>query len=288
MINKPKVINKFTPDVLFKSVGFTSVSIIILILLIFFGFIIISGSERLGWDFLTNLPSRFAEKSGIYTSMAGTIWLMVFTSLIAIPIGILAGVYLEEYKSKNIISKIIEINLVNLAGVPSVVYGLFGLSFFVRIFGMGQSILAGSLTLSLLILPIIIVTTREALKSVPDTIRLASYGLGASIWQTISRQVLGAAMGNIITGIILAISRAIGETAPLIVVGALIYVPFVPSSPMDEYSALPIQIFNWISRPQKEFIINASAGIIVLLFITLLLNGLAVWIRNRYQKKFNW
>mgnify|MGYP001326582761 CR=1 FL=1 len=202
--------------------------------------------------------------------------------------GVAAGIYLEEYNNKSRLSSFIEVNISNLAGVPSVIYGLLGLEIFVRLSKMGSVVLAGSFTLALLVLPIIIVSTREALKAVPPSIRTASYGLGATKWQTVWHQVLPASFGGILTGIILAISRAIGETAPLIVVGALAYVSFIPSNPMDKFTVLPIQIFNWVSRPQHEFTINAAAGIIILLFITFILNGIAVYFRNKWQKKINW
>jgi phosphate transport system permease protein len=186
------------------------------------------------------------------------------------------------------LANILEINLANLAGVPSIIYGLLGLEIFVRSMGMGTSLLAGACTLSLLILPIIIVSTREALRAVPNSIRQASYGMGANTWQTIWHQILPASMGGILTGIILSLSRAIGETAPLIVTGALAYVAFVPETPMDQYTVMPMQIFNWISRPQHGFQVNAAAGIIILLCITFLLNGIAVFLRNRWQKKVKW
>jgi phosphate transport system permease protein len=213
---------------------------------------------------------------------------MVLTSLIAIPFGVATGIYLEEYGKKNKLASFIEINITNLAGVPSIIYGLLALEIFVRILGLGKSLLSGSLTLSLLILPIIIVATREALKAVPGTIREASYSLGATKWQTTWFQILPASSGGIVTGVILAISRAIGETAPLIVIGAMLYITTVPSTPLDDFSVLPIQIFNWLSRPQKGFIINATAGIIVLLAITFMLNGIAIYLRNRWQKKVKW
>jgi len=208
--------------------------------------------------------------------------------VISFPIGVGAGIYLEEYGKKNKLSTFLEINIANLAGVPSIIYGLLGLEVFVRLAKMGNSILAGSLTLSLLILPIIIVSTREALRAVPKTIKDASFAMGASKWQTIWKQVLPASFGGILTGVILAISRAVGETAPLIVVGALAYVPFAPTGPFDEFTVLPIQIFNWVSRPQHEFVINAAAAIIVLLSITFVMNGIAVYLRNRWQKKVSW
>lgn len=272
-------------DQVFKVWGISCTLFGLILLAIFIGDILIDGIMRIDWDFITDLPSRKAEKAGIYTALMGSIWILVLTTLIAFPIGVAAGVYLEEYSSKNRLSAILEINISNLAGVPSIIYGLLGLEVFVRIMGLGASVLAGSLTLSLLILPIIIVATREAIKAVPKSIKDASFALGASKWQTIWRQVLPASAGGILTGVILALSRAVGETAPLIVVGALAYVPFAPSNPMDEFSVLPIQIFNWISRPQHGFIENAAAAIIILLLITFFMNGIAVYFRNKWQKK---
>jgi phosphate transport system permease protein len=275
-------------DRLFKyfAIGATSLGLMVLVLLLYS--VLSSGLERLDWDFVTSLPSRKAAKAGIYTSLIGSLWIMFMTTLIAFPIGVGAGLYLEEYKKKNRISNLIEINISNLAGVPSIIYGLLGLEVFARFMNLGGSILTGSLTLSLLILPIIIVSTREAIKTVPYTIREASLALGASKWQTIWHQVLPAASPGIITGVILAISRAIGETAPLIVIGALTFVPFIPATPMDEFSILPIQIFNWVSRPQKAFADNAAAAIIVLLAITFIMNAIAVYLRHRSQKKVKW
>jgi phosphate transport system permease protein len=250
--------------------------------------ILIEGAARIDWDFMKSLPSRRPQKAGIYTAVMGTIWVLVLTTIIAFPIGVGAGIYLEEYGKKTKLSSFLEINIANLAGVPSIIYGLLGLEIFVRICGLGGSVLAGSLTLSLLILPIIIVATREALKAVPSSIKDASMALGASKWQTIWNQTLPASIGGVLTGVILAISRAIGETAPLIVVGALAYVPFAPSSPMDEFTVMPIQIFNWVSRPQHGFAVNAAAAIIVLLLITFIMNGIAVYFRNKWQKKIKW
>ena len=238
-------------DTAFKYVGISACSIGLVLLAIFIGSILIDGLTRIDWDFLTSLPSRKAEKAGILTAWAGSLWIIILTFLIAVPIGICAGIYLQEYGAKNRFNTILEINISNLAGVPSIIYGLLGLEIFVRISNMGSSVLAGSFTLALLVLPIIIVSTREALKAVPSSIRAASYGLGASRWQTIWYQILPASAGGILTGVILAISRAVGETAPLIVVGALAYVPFVPNGPTDAFTVLPIQIF-------KDVIINES------------------------------
>lgn len=272
-------------DKIFKGIGITATVSCLLILGIFLAFILYQGIDRLSWDFLMSLPSRFAERSGIYTAWLGTLWIMVLTTAISFPIGVGAGIYLEEYGRKNTLSTFLEINIANLAGVPSIIYGLLGLEVFVRIMRMGNSILAGALTLSLLILPIIIVSTREAIRAVPKSIKEASVALGASKWQTIWNQILPASFGGILTGVILAVSRAVGETAPLIVVGALAYVSFAPRNLLDEFTVLPIQIFNWVSRPQHEFVVNAAAAIIVLLMITFALNGIAVYMRYRWQKK---
>ena len=273
-------------DQLFKYWGIFCTIIGLVLLVIFIGDILIDGILRIDWDFITSLPSRKPEKSGIYTALMGSIWILLLTTIIAFPIGVAAGIYLEEYGKKNKFSGLLEINISNLAGVPSIIYGLLGLEVFVRIMNLGASVLAGSLTLSLLILPIVIVATREAIKAVPTSVIDASYALGASKWQTIWHQILPASGGGILTGVILALSRAVGETAPLIVVGALAYVPFAPESPMDQFSVLPIQIFNWISRPQHGFIENAAAAIIILLLITFIMNGIAVYFRNKWQKKW--
>jgi phosphate transport system permease protein len=275
-------------DKSFKVFGLVCTFFGIAVLAIFLGNILIEGVTRINWQFLTSLPSRIPSKAGILPALVGTLWILSLTALIAIPIGVAAGIYLEEYGKKNRLTNLLEINITNLAGVPSIIYGLLGLEIFGRILGMGGNLLAGSCTLSLLILPIIIVATREALKAVPKSLREASFAMGATKWQTTWMQVLPAASGGIVTGVILALSRAIGETAPLIVVGALAYVPFVPSSPADEFTVLPIQIFNWISRPQKGFITNSAAAIIILLLITFLMNGIAVYLRNRWQKKVKW
>lgn len=250
--------------------------------------VIRKGVGRISWEFLTNLPSRFPEKAGIFTALIGTCWILVLTALIAIPLGVAAGLYLEEYGKRNKFAAILEINITNLAGIPSIIYGLLGLEVFGRIMHLGQSVLAGAMTLSLLILPVIIVATRESVRAVPRSLREASLAMGATKWQTIWLQVLPASIGGILTGVILALSRAVGEAAPLIVVGALAYVPFAPSTPMDEFSVLPIQIYNWVSRPQQGFVINSAAAIIVLLCVTFLMNGIAIYFRNRWQKKVKW
>jgi len=287
--------SKFTPfrinrltDSAFKYVGIFCTFFGLIILAIFIGNILIQGLTRIDWSFMTSLPSRKASKAGILTAWVGTLWILILTAIIAIPLGVAAGVYLEEYGKKSRFASIIETNISNLAGVPSIIYGLLGLEIFVRVLHFGGSLLSGASTLALLILPILIVATREALKAVPNTLREASFGMGATKWQTIRFQTLPAASGGIMTGIILALSRAVGETAPLIVIGALAYVPFVPTSPLDEFTVLPMIIFNWVSRPQEEFLVNAAAGIIILLLITFMMNGIAVFLRNKWQKKINW
>ena len=242
------------------------------------------GIQWLDLQFLSDFPSRFPAKAGIHSALIGTLWLISLTALFSVPIGIGAGLYLEEFTKKNRIRQFVDLNISNLAGVPSIVYGMLGLVIFVRWFELNQSVLAGSLTMSLLILPVIIISTREALRAVPNTIRQAAFALGATRWQTIYAHVLPAAFPGILTGIILALSRAIGETAPLIMIGALTYVAFVPDGPMDDFTALPIQIFNWASRPQKEFHELAAAGILVLLIVLLLMNSIAVIIRHRLEK----
>lgn len=272
-------------DQAFRIWGIACTFLGLILLVIFIGSIIVDGVQRIDWDFITSLPSRKAERAGIFTALMGSVWVLVLTTIIALPVGIAAAIYLEEYAKKNRLSSLLEVNISNLAGVPSIIYGLLGLEIFVRILQMGASVLAGSFTLALLILPIVIVSTREAIKAVPKSVRDASYALGASKWQTVSRQLLPASFGGILTGVILALSRAVGETAPLIVIGALTYVPFAPSSPMDEFSVLPIQIFNWISRPQHGFEVNAAAAIIVLLLITFIMNGIAVYFRNKWQNR---
>ena len=243
------------------------------------------GIQWLDLQFLSDFPSRFPAKAGIHSALIGTLWLISLTALFSVPIGIGAGLYLEEFTKKNRICQFVDLNISNLAGVPSIVYGMLGLVIFVRWFELNQSVLAGSLTMSLLILPVIIISTREALRAVPNTIRQAAFALGATRWQTIYAHVLPAAFPGILTGIILALSRAIGETAPLIMIGALTYVAFVPDGPMDDFTALPIQIFNWASRPQQQFHELAAAGILVLLFVLLLMNSIAVFIRHRLEKK---
>lgn len=247
-----------------------------------------NGIPWLNGSFFRNFPSRFPDQAGIRAALWGTIWLIGLTALFSIPVGVGAAIYLEEYAGRSWLNTLIEINVANLAGTPSIVYGILGLAMFVRGMALGRSVLAGALTMSLLILPVTIIASREALRAVPNSIRLAAFALGATKWQTVRAHVLPAALPGIMTGIILALSRAIGETAPLIMIGALTFVAFTPAGPMDEFTALPIQIFNWASRPQREFYGLAAAGILVLLGVLLTMNAAAIWIRERSQRGMRW
>ena len=243
------------------------------------------GGDRLSWDFLTSFPSRRAENAGIWHALTGSVFVILVTAALAVPIGVGAAIYLEEYGTRGLLARVIEINITNLAAVPSIIYGLLGLGLFVRALGMGRSVLAGASTLALLVLPVIILSTREALRAVPPSIREGSYALGATRWQTVWYQVLPVALPGILTGTILALSRAIGETAPLISIGALTFVAFAPDGIWSPFTVLPIQIFNWVSRPQAAFQANAAAGSLVLLALLLTMNAAAIWLRDRYQKK---
>ncbi len=269
----------------FKSlcIGVTVFAVLILAVLIFQ--VTSLGLPWLDMQFLDSFPSRFPEKAGIKSALAGTLWLISLTAMISIPVGVLAAVYLEEYAPPNRLTEFININIANLAGVPSIVYGIIGLAIFVRFFALERSLISGALTMSLLILPIIIIASKEAIKAVPSSLRQAAFAVGATRWQVVRSHVLPAALPGILTGVILAASRAIGETAPLIMIGALTFVAFTPEGPMDEFTALPIQIFNWTSRPQAEFHELASAGIIVLLAVLLMMNAIAVFIRYRGSRK---
>ncbi len=245
----------------------------------------VDGFKWLDLQFLTSFPSRFPEKAGIKSALVGTLWLISMVAFISIPVGVASALYLEELAGKGRINRLIEINTANLAGVPSIVYGIIGLAIFVRGLGLERSLISGALTMSLLILPVIVIASREALKTVPLSIRQAAFALGATRWQTAWSHVLPAAFPGILTGVILALSRAIGETAPLLMIGALTYVAFLPEGPMDSFTALPIQIFNWVSRPQQEFHELAAAGIIMLLAVLLTMNTAAIVIRYKTEKK---
>lgn len=244
------------------------------------------GTNWLRWEFFNNFDSRFADRAGAKAAIAGTLYTISLTILFAFPLGVAAAIYLEEYARDNWFSRIVEINISNLAAVPSIIYGLLGLQVFARWLFLGRSILTGALTLALLVMPIIIVASRESIRSVPLSLRQASYALGATRWQTVWNVVLPQSIGGILTGSILAVSRAIGETAPLITIGALTFVPFLPRNVLDIFTVLPIQIFNWTSRPQDDFRSLAAAGILVLLTILLTINALAIYLRNRYQKRY--
>jgi phosphate transport system permease protein len=263
--------------------------------------LLIDGIGRLSYNFFTSYPSRFASQAGILTAWVGTTLVMLVTAITAVPMGIAAGVYLEEYAPKNWFTAIIEINIANLAGVPSIVYGLLALGLFIYQLNLGQSILTAGLTLALLILPIIIVATRESIRAIPNSIREAAYALGATKWRTIRDHVLPYSTGGILTGVIIALSRAIGETAPLVTIGALTFIAFLPDPPftsefpyisfqwlMSPFTVMPIQMFNWVSRPQHEFHLNAAATGLILLVMTLCMNAVAIYFRYRFRKRIRW
>jgi len=258
------------------------------LLALLIGRVLVDAGGRLSWGFLTSYPSRRAAQAGILPGLVGSLYLTGLTATIALPLGVGAAVYLEEYGRRGRLAHLIEINIANLAGVPSIIYGLLGLELFVRTVGMERSLLAGACTMALLILPIVIMASREALRTVPDTLRESAFALGGSHWQVVRQVVLPLAFPGILTGSILAVSRTIGEAAPLIVVGALTYIAFLPRGINSPFTVLPIQIFNWVSRPQEAFMVNAAAGIVVLLLTLLLLNGLAIYLRNRMQKRRYW
>ena len=260
----------------------TLVGVVALVVLL--GDVVMDGAGSLSLDFINRFASRFPERAGVRAALVGSVWILALTAAIAFPISVSAAIYLEEYAPKNRVTKLIQLNIANLAGVPSIVYGILGLTLFVRILGLDRSILSGALTLSLLILPVIIMASQEAIRAVPSSIREAAYGLGATRWQVVSSQVLPMAMPGILTGTILALSRAVGETAPLIMVGAVGFLAFTPQGVMDPFTVLPLQIYNWISRPQEEFHQLAAAGILVLLALLLTMNAAAIILRNRFQR----
>jgi phosphate transport system permease protein len=245
--------------------------------------VLIDGIPRLDLAFLNSFASRFPERAGVKAALAGSIWILGLTTVISFPVSVAAAIYLEEYAPKGWITKAIQTNIANLAGVPSIVYGILGLALFVRALGLERSVISGALTLSLLIMPVIIMAAQEAIRAVPGTIREAAYGLGATRWQVVRHQVLPMAMPGVLTGTILALSRAVGETAPLIMVGAVGFLAFTPSGLTDQFTVLPLQIYSWISRPQDEFRQLAAAGIIVLLALLLTMNAVAIILRNRAQ-----
>ena len=288
-------------DVVFAVCGLLALAVGVLTFTALFAEMAILGAERLSPDFFMNFPSRHAEKAGILSAWVGSLTVMFVTATAAVPLGIAAGVYLEEYAPKNIVTDIIEINVTNLAGVPSIVYGLLALGIFVYTFGFGQSVLSAGLTLALLILPIVIVATRESIRAIPQHIREGAYGLGATKWQVTSDHIVPYSMPGILTGVIIGMSRAIGETAPVITIGALTFIAFLPDAPISMdypflnfewlfsgFTVMPIQMFNWTSRPQAEFQLNAAAAGFVLVVMTLAMNGIAIWIRYRLRKNIKW
>jgi phosphate transport system permease protein len=271
---------------LFLASAWVALLLTISILLAILGKLFADGLTRINWQFLTSFPSRRPEEAGIFSAWVGTLYVMFLTAAIALPLGIGAAIYLEEFASRHWFTSLVELNINNLAGIPAIIYGLLGLQVFVRWFRMGESVLAGACTLAIMSLPVIIVASREALRAVPVSIREAALALGATRWQTVRDHVLPLAIPGILTGTILALSRAIGEAAPLVTIGALTFVAFLPKSPLDPFTVLPIQAYNWVSRPQPEFHRNAAAALIVLLALLLLMNSIAIYLRNRYQQRW--
>ena len=288
-------------DALFGVLGLLALMIGVLTFCALFADMAIKGMGRLDWDFFTSFPSRHPGRAGILSAWVGSTLVMLVTAFFAVPLGVAAGVYLEEYARKNWVTDLIEINITNLAGVPSIVYGLLALGLFVYQFGFGQSILSAGLTLALLILPVVIVATREAIRAIPQAIREGSYALGATQWQTVRYHILPYSSAGILTGIIIGMARAIGETAPIITIGALTFIAFLPPSPVSAqppflsfewlvspFTVMPIQMFNWTSRPEAAFQVNAAAAGFVLVIMTLAMNGLAIWLRYRLRRNIKW
>lgn len=285
-VNPEQIQRRHRIGKLFELLSIASIAVGMLFLSVLLVDVLIDALPWLRPQLFTEFPSRFPERAGLRSALQGTLWLIPMTALLSFPIGIGAAIYLEEYAPKNWLTQFIEVNIANLAGVPSIIYGLLGLGLFVRGFGLGRTLIAGALTMALLVMPVVIVASREAIRAVPNSIRHAAYGLGATRWQVIWSHVLPMAFGGILTGTILAISRAIGETAPLITIGALTFIAFDPRGPFDIFTVLPIQIFNWVSLPQQGFHDLAAAGIVVLLVILLSMNALAIYLRNRFQKRW--
>lgn len=285
-------------DAAFALLGLSCMVFGIAVLFVLVGDMLITGLPKLEWAFFTEFPSRRAAQAGILSALVGSLYIMLVTAIVAIPIGVAAGMYLEEYAPKNAFTNFIELNISNLAAVPSIIYGLLGLGLFVYTFGLGQSILSAGLTLALLILPVIVVATREAIRSIPQWVREAAYGCGATRWQVVSDHILPYSMPGILTGVIIGLARAIGESAPLIVVGAVTFIASLPPIPgvegslwetlMSDFTAMPIQMFNWTSRPEAAFQVNAAAAGIVLIAVTLGMNGIAIWLRYRLRKAIKW
>lgn len=288
-------------ETLFKTVGICSLALGIGTLVLLFGALIVEGAGRIDWQFLTSFPSRRATQAGILPALVGSSLIMLVTAVVGIPLGVAAAIYLEEYARRTWMTELIEVTVTNLAGVPSIIFGLLALGFFVYILGLGASILTAGLTLALLILPVVIVTTREAIRAIPVQIREAAFALGATKWQTVSDHVLPYSASGILTGIILALSRAIGETAPIVTIGALTFIAFLPPAPfameppfisfewlMSPFTVMPIQMFAWVSRPGEDFAGNAAAAGLLLVCMTLGMNGLAIYVRYRMRKRIAW
>ncbi len=281
-----RMTKRITANKVWKTLFFLATTFALVALAILLYRIVTQGIDYLNIDFLTNFASRFADKAGIKAALIGSLWLMAVVAPVSIILGVGTAIYLEEYAKKNKINDFIRMNISNLAGVPSIVFGLLGLTIFVRMMGLGKSILAAGFTMSLLILPVIIVAAQEAIRAVPNEQREASYGMGATKWQTILRVVLPAAIPGILTGSILALSRAIGETAPLVVIGIPVILQFLPNGLLSQFTALPMQIYDWAKRPQEAFQYVAAAGILVLMTVLLLMNSIAIYIRNKFQKRY--
>lgn len=297
----PSIVRRKIAETLFKVLGLCSLAIAVGTLVLLFGALVFQGVSRIDWQFLMSYPSRHAAQAGILPAWVGSALIMLVTAVVGVPLGVAAAIYLEEYARRTWMTELIEVTVTNLAGVPSIIYGLLALGLFVYILGLGESILVAGLTLALLILPVVIVTTREAIRAIPVEIREAAYALGATKWQTIAHHVLPYSTAGILTGIILALSRAIGETAPIVTIGALTFIAFLPPAPfttqppyisfdwlLSPFTVMPIQMFGWVSRPGEDFVSNAAAAGMLLVGMTLTMNGLAIYLRYRMRKQVTW
>ena len=284
--NNKRINSRLMLNNVFKGLFFLATFFGIVVLAILVMRIVSQGASYLDWDFLSNYASRKAEDAGIKAAIYGTVWIMAIVAPVSLVLGVGTAIYLEEYAPDNKFTHFIELNISNLSGVPSIVFGLLGLTVFVRLLEMGRSVLAGGLTMSLMILPVIVVSSQEAIRAIPKEQYEASYAMGATKWQTIRTVVLPAAVPGILTGSILALSRAVGETAPLLMIGAMTFIAYVPESILSGFTAMPIQIFNWAGRPQEEFQAVAAAGSIVLMLMLVIMNSLAIYIRNKFSKRY--
>ncbi len=298
---RANIASRKTRDLVFAGVGILCLAVALLTIAALFADMIVTGWDRFRPGFFTDFPSRRAAQAGILSAWVGSVLVMIVTAVVAVPLGVAAGVWLEEYAPKHWVTDVIEININNLAGVPSIIYGLLALGLFVYTFGLRQSVQTAGLTLALLILPVVIVATREAIRSIPQMIREAAYGLGATKWQTVKDHILPYSLPGILTGIIIGLSRAIGETAPIITIGALTFIAFLPPAPLTDippfinfewlrapFTVMPIQIFNWTSRPDSAFHQNAAAAGAILVAMTLTMNAIAIWLRYRLRKNIKW